>query len=135
MRPPSGRPPYRRTPAAADWADARTGIDLVKGKWVLAVAAALSNGPRRYSELLLDIGASAGIADKVLTATLRRMQRNGLVTQKLLHADTKANAGYALTPLGRSLTDLAVAVADWTRKHAGQLPAHLRRRPTRRRPR
>ena len=78
-------------------------------KWTLLVILALSNAPMRFNALQR---AVLGISHRMLTVTLRKLERDGLVhratpTTALPHAD------YTLTPLGISFIDPVMAVANW----------------------
>ena len=76
----------------------------------LALVGALGERPRRYSELLARIG---GISKKMLTQTLRKLERNGLVE--------RVAPGYALTELGASLLPVVGALAAWAELHTDSL--------------
>lgn len=87
-------------------------------KWTAMVAICLEGGPRRFGELRVPL---RGITPKVLTETLRAMERDGLVT-RTSYAEHPPRVEYALTPLGRSLFSLIAAARTWSRQH---LPALL----------
>jgi DNA-binding HxlR family transcriptional regulator len=89
---------------------ARTTLALVGDTWSVVVIMALGEQPRRYSELLARIG---GISKKMLTQTLRRLERNALVHRE--------PPGYALTELGRSLLGVVGALAGWAEQHTDAL--------------
>jgi DNA-binding HxlR family transcriptional regulator len=77
-------------------------LDRISDKWVTLVLAALSDGPQRYSELARRI---AGVSQKMLTQTLRSLERDGLVTRTVT-ATVPVTVSYELTELGRSLPDM-----------------------------
>ena len=89
---------------------ARTTLALVGDTWPVVVIMALGKRPRRYGELLERIG---GISKKMLTQTLRKLERNGLVE--------RAAPGYALTELGESLLGVVGALAGWAEEHTDAL--------------
>ena len=89
---------------------ARTTLALVGDTWSVVVIMALGEGPRRYGEVLERIG---GISKKMLTQTLRRLERNGLVDRD--------RADYRLTALGSSLLDVVGALARWAEEHTDAL--------------
>jgi DNA-binding HxlR family transcriptional regulator len=89
---------------------ARTTLALVGDTWSVVVIMALGERPRRYGELLERIG---GISKKMLTQTLRKLERNALVTH-----DGRA---YALTPLGDSLLGVVGTLAAWAEQHTDAL--------------
>jgi DNA-binding HxlR family transcriptional regulator len=89
---------------------ARTTLALVGDTWSVVVIMALGERPRRYGELLERIG---GISKKMLTQTLRRLERNGLVEHE--------GRLYALTDLGTSLLGVVRALAGWAEEHTDEL--------------
>ena len=89
---------------------ARTTLALVGDTWSVVVIMALGERPRRYGELLERIG---GISKKMLTQTLRKLERNGLVRRD---APT-----YQLTELGASLLGIVGALAGWAEQHTDAL--------------
>ncbi|GII79691.1 HxlR family transcriptional regulator [Sphaerisporangium rufum] len=96
---------------------ARTTLRLIADAWSVVVVYGLGQGPLRYSELAGRIG---GISNKVLTQTLRRLERGGLVERRPL-ATAPPGAEYRLTPLGRSLLDPVSVLARWAEDHADEL--------------
>src|SRR5919205_230869 len=78
---------------------ARQLLDTISDKWVTLVLTALGDGPLRYSELARMV---AGVSQKMLTQTLRGLERDGLVTREVT-ASVPVRVDYALTPLGASL--------------------------------
>lgn len=89
---------------------ARTTLALVGDTWSVVVIMALGERPRQYSELLQRIG---GISKKMLTQTLRKLERNGLVER-----DARV---YALTDLGASLLGVVGALAGWAEEYTDVL--------------
>ena len=75
----------------------RESISLLSSKWSVDILLALGDGTRRYHELLEDLQP---ISEKVLTQTLRSMERDGVVARRV-HAEVPPRVEYALTPLGR----------------------------------
>lgn len=90
-------------------------------KWTGMVVLCLEGGRRRFNELR---GPLRGITPKVLTQTLRAMERDGLVT-RTAYDENPPRVEYELTPLGRSLLALIEAARAWSGDH---LPALLRAR-------
>ncbi|GLZ06227.1 transcriptional regulator [Actinomadura sp. NBRC 104412] len=90
-------------------------------KWTAMVVLCLEGGRRRFNEIK---GPLRGITPKVLTQTLRAMERDGLVT-RTAHDENPPRVEYELTPLGRSLLTLIEATRAWSREH---LPALLQAR-------
>jgi DNA-binding HxlR family transcriptional regulator len=85
-------------------------IELLEGRWTLAVLAELQDGGRRYQEL---DDALDGVSHKVLTDTLRRAERDGLVVRHLDPARVDTATLYQLTDLGRSLDEPLTALERW----------------------
>ena len=87
---------------------ART-LSLVGDKWAVLVIMFLSKGPRRFNELKRVIG---GISQRMLTLTLRELEREGLVTRTLFPT-IPPRVDYELTDLGRSLQEPVMALGCW----------------------
>lgn len=96
---------------------ARTTLRLVADTWAVVVVFGLGRGPLRHSDLLDRIG---GISKKVLTQTLRKLERNGLVERRALRT-APPGAEYRLTPLGQSLLGPVSELARWAEEHAEAL--------------
>ena len=88
-------------------------LDRLSDKWVSLVVAALSTGPMRYSDLSRKI---AGVSPKMLTQTLRTLERDGILTRTITPS-VPVRVDYALTPLGSSLAGLLTAVKTWAETH------------------
>src|ERR1700750_1354177 len=91
----------------------RDSIGLLSSKWAVDILLALGDGTRRYHELLEDLEP---ISEKVLTQTLRAMERDGLVARRV-HAEVPPRVGYALTPLGAPLAPPLKALGSWSVAH------------------
>ncbi|MGC0338806.1 winged helix-turn-helix transcriptional regulator [Streptomyces sp. SLBN-8D4] len=88
-------------------------LDRLSDKWVSLVVSALSTGPMRYSDLSRKI---AGVSPKMLTQTLRTLERDGILTRTVTPS-VPVRVDYALTPLGSSLAGLLTAVKSWAETH------------------
>ncbi|MEU8221723.1 helix-turn-helix domain-containing protein [Kribbella sp. NPDC048915] len=97
---------------------ARVAVELISGRWSMVVLYALAEGPVRPGELREQIG---GISQKVLTETLRRLERNGLV-QRDRYAEAPPRVEYSLTAAGADLLTPIRALGDWAAQYADQLP-------------
>ncbi|MFE4618226.1 MULTISPECIES: winged helix-turn-helix transcriptional regulator [Streptomyces] len=87
----------------------------VGGKWTAMVLRCLEDGtPRRFTELRVPLH---WITPKVLTETLRAMERDGFLT-RTVHDENPPRVEYALTALGRSLIEPLDTACDWARAHA-----------------
>ncbi|WP_083402731.1 helix-turn-helix domain-containing protein [Curtobacterium sp. MCBA15_008] len=82
-------------------------------KWTLLVIGVLGDERRRFTELSEVI---PGISRRMLTVTLRALERDGLVS-RTVYAQVPPRVEYELTDLGRSLQHVALALADWVREH------------------
>ena len=85
----------------------------VGDKWSVLVVALLGDGPRRFNEIKQLVG---GISQRMLTLTLRGLERDGLVTRTVT-ASTPPRVDYALTEMGRSLWQPVRLLSDWARAH------------------
>lgn len=94
-------------------------LDRVAEKWTGLVVLALGGGTLRFGELRERIG---GVAPKVLTQTLRSLERDGLVT-RTVYAEVPPRVEYALTPLGRSLGEPLAAVQEWAERNVSRVLA------------
>ncbi|MCP3368182.1 winged helix-turn-helix transcriptional regulator [Bradyrhizobium cajani] len=84
-------------------------IDLIGDKWTVMVVGALSNGPLRFNAIMREIG---GVSHRMLTLTLRALEREGLVT-RTAYATIPPKVEYELTKLGRSLIDPLRVLGAW----------------------
>ena len=85
-------------------------VRLVGGRWTLAVLAELADHGRRYQDLHDSL---EGISHKVLTDTLRRAERDGLISRTLDPGRVDTATLYKLTALGRSLDEPLAALGLW----------------------
>src|ERR671917_468252 len=91
----------------------RDSLGLLSSKWSVDVLLALGDGSRRYHDLLAELDP---ISEKVLTQTLRAMERDGLVGRKV-HAEVPPRVEYALTPLGATLAPPMKSLGSWSLTH------------------
>lgn len=84
-------------------------LQSVGSKWTVLVVSQLNHGPKRFSDLRRSIG---GVTQKSLTATLRELERDGLV-ERTVTPSIPPRVDYRLTPLGRSLTVPLDALTSW----------------------
>ncbi|MER6628822.1 helix-turn-helix domain-containing protein [Streptomyces sp. NPDC000987] len=91
----------------------------VGDKWSIAVVNELGAGPRRFSELQRSI---AGISQRMLTVTLRGLERDGLLT-RTVHPVVPPRVDYELTPLGLTLLDKVWGLMAWALEHAEDITA------------
>jgi len=88
----------------------RQTLDLIADKWVVAVLYVLSRGTRRYGALQREIG---DISQRMLTRTLRDLERNGLIQRKV-YPVVPPMVEYSLTSLGETLNGVLKSVCDWS---------------------
>ena len=101
----------------------RVVLSRIADKWTALIIHVLATGTRRYAELQREIG---GISQKMLTQTLRSLERDGLVARKV-HPVVPPKVEYALTPLGRTLIEPLHALCRWSEKHLAELQANRAR--------
>ncbi|MEV4756106.1 helix-turn-helix domain-containing protein [Micromonospora sp. NPDC049559] len=92
-------------------------LDRMGDKWVGLVLRELASGPLRSGELSR---ALAGASQKMLTQTLRGLERDGLLSRSVT-GSVPVRVEYRLTPLGRSLLPVIEAVTDWAERHVVEL--------------
>ena len=98
----------------------RAAVELINHSWDPVVLSALRLGPIRRSNLLRRI---AGVSDKVLTESLRRLSSRGLIT-KTVNGSPRDSAVYALTALGTSFASGPLAqLAEWAAENQAELSA------------
>jgi DNA-binding HxlR family transcriptional regulator len=84
-------------------------LDRIGDTWSVLIVVSLADGTQRYTELANRI---EGITPKMLTQTLRGLERDGLVS-RTVHAVVPPRVDYALTRLGHSLLDVVKALESW----------------------
>jgi DNA-binding HxlR family transcriptional regulator len=89
----------------------------VGDKWTAKIITCLRDGPRRFSELAVPL---RGITPKVLTESLRGLERDGMLT-RTVHDELPPRVTYELTPLGHTLFEPMAAQCAWTRAHLAEL--------------
>ena len=88
-------------------------LSRVGDKWTVLVVTTLGDGPKRFNELRKALGS---ISQRMLTLTLRALERDGLVTRTVF-ATIPPRVDYALTRLGRSLLDPVSGLGLWARRN------------------
>lgn len=94
-------------------------LNRIGDKWSVLIVMALCGGPQRFNELKRAVD---GITQRMLTLTLRGMERDGLITRKV-HPTTPPRVEYALTDLGRSLRGPVEALGTWAVANEAQIAA------------
>lgn len=86
-----------------------TTLSLIGDKWKVLILRDLMPGTKRFGELKKSIGS---VSQKVLTAQLRDMESNGLIT-RTVYPEVPPRVEYSLTALGRSLKPILDAMWNW----------------------
>src|SRR5437764_5437021 len=94
-------------------------FDLIGDRWTSVVLFVIADGVWRYSDLRRHI---PGVSKKMLTQTLRSLERDGLVARKV-YAVVPPRTEYRLTPLGLRLLEPINALTDWAKRHEDDLKA------------
>ncbi|GAA0969477.1 helix-turn-helix domain-containing protein [Acrocarpospora macrocephala] len=95
-------------------------LTTIGDKWTLVVIASLTQGEQRFTTLLRTID---GISHRMLTKTLRDLERDGLVTRQA-HAEVPPRVEYSLTPLGHTLLDPIESLTHWVEAHGHTILAN-----------
>ena len=88
-------------------------LSRVGDKWTILVVSELGNGPKRFNEIRRALGS---ISQRMLTLTLRGLERDGLVTRTVFPT-IPPRVDYELTRLGRSLLEPVSGIGLWARQH------------------
>jgi DNA-binding HxlR family transcriptional regulator len=97
-------------------------LALIEPKWSVDIIFLLASGMRRHSRLVDNI---PGLSKKVLTSTLRKLERSGIVTRHV-YPDIPVRVEYTLTPLGWQLTEPLMALYEWALAHEDELASARR---------
>ncbi|MBD1935162.1 MULTISPECIES: winged helix-turn-helix transcriptional regulator [Cyanophyceae] len=94
-------------------------LDTIANKWSVIVVYSLSFGTKRHSELQRQI---SGVSQKMLTQTLRNLERDGLVVRKV-YPVVPPKVEYSLTPLGETLIEPLATICKWAETHIDEMQA------------
>jgi DNA-binding HxlR family transcriptional regulator len=97
----------------------RTALHRIGDRWTALIVGILAERPHRFGELRRRIG---GVSQKMLTQTLRSLERDGLVSRKAF-ATVPVTVEYSLTPLGETLVPALAGVRDWAEAHVAEVIA------------
>lgn len=103
--------PYTRT------CPTRTMLDRIGDRWTVLVVGALSSGPVRFGRLAARID---GVSQKMLTQTLRGLERDGLV-RRTVYPQIPPRVEYELTETGRTLQEPLRALEEWAATHMAEV--------------
>jgi DNA-binding HxlR family transcriptional regulator len=95
----------------------------VGDKWTVLVVSVLGDGPKRFNELRRSLGS---ISQRMLTLTLRGLERDGLVTRTVF-ATVPPRVDYELTKLGHSLLEPVSNLSSWARQNRAAIQQARRR--------
>lgn len=98
-------------------------LALIGGKWAILILCSLQQGPVRTGTLLREVG---GISQKMLTQTLRDLDRDGFV-ERISYPEVPPRVEYRLTELGQSLSELVRGLEQWVVAHYPTILEHRRR--------
>lgn len=98
-------------------------LALIGGKWSMLILCSLRAGPRRTHEIKHHL---EGVSSKMLTQTLRELERHGIVSRKDF-SEVPPRVEYSLTPLGRSLAALVVDIERWVTANYTRMTGVARR--------
>ena len=94
-------------------------LELLGDKWTLLTLNAIARGINRHNALQREIG---GISQKMLSQTLRELERNGIVTRHVFPV-VPPRVEYEMTVLGKSLIEPVVALGKWSQENFAQVEA------------
>ncbi|MBT2408966.1 helix-turn-helix transcriptional regulator [Streptomyces sp. ISL-12] len=112
---PSPQPP-RSTPRFSAECPSRPILDQISDKWSMMVLAVLEQ-PTRFNEIKRQL---EGVTQRVLTQTLRRLERNGMIRRRVLET-SPLGVEYSLTPLGESFRAPFTRLYEWTVEHSDEV--------------
>lgn len=102
-------------------------LDRIGDKWTVLILGELGkHGPCRFTELRRQL---AGVSEKMLTQTLRALERDGLV-HRTVYPTVPARVEYDLTPLGQTVREPLKALTEWSVQHIDQVLAARERYDT-----
>lgn len=100
-----------------DGCPTRVVLDRIGDRWTVLIIGTLSEGSQRFSQIRRSV---AGISQKMLTQTLRGLERDGLVT-RTVYAEVPPRVEYELTDAGRTLRAPLKALEQWSIDHFGDI--------------
>ncbi|MER7458632.1 helix-turn-helix domain-containing protein [Micromonospora sp. NPDC126480] len=107
------------TPGQAKACTVREVLDRVGGKWSIGILVAASRGPVRFTELERCV---EGISRRMLTLTLRNLERDGLL-RRTVYPTVPPKVEYTATPIALELYESLVALTEWAERHRAEIAA------------
>lgn len=95
-------------------------LERVADKWTMLVIRRLGDGPQRFTAIQASI---PGISHRMLTRTLRALERDGMVT-RTVYAQVPPRVDYELTGLGATLSEPVLAFVGWVERHQDEVEAN-----------
>jgi DNA-binding HxlR family transcriptional regulator len=95
----------------------RTALNRIGDRWTALIVGVLAERPHRFGELRRGVD---GISQKMLTQTLRSLERDGLVSRTVFPT-VPVTVEYALTDLGETLVPVLAAIRDWAEDHIAEV--------------
>jgi DNA-binding HxlR family transcriptional regulator len=92
-------------------------LEVLQGKWKVHLVFCMARGIHRHGKLL---DCLPGGSKKILTETLRALERDGLVVRQI-YAEVPVRVEYSLTTLGWTVTEPLVALSEWSEAHAAEV--------------
>ncbi|MBE1590045.1 winged helix-turn-helix transcriptional regulator [Nonomuraea angiospora] len=89
-------------------------LDKIAGKWAIQIVVVTARGPRRFTELEREI---EGISRRMLTLTLRNLERDGLL-ERTVYPTVPPKVEYQATPMALELYEAMLTLTNWSRKHS-----------------
>ncbi|CAN7752564.1 winged helix-turn-helix transcriptional regulator [Ensifer adhaerens] len=117
LPPQAGAPPASNPDVFDASCSARHALELISTKWAILIMSALAAGPMRNGALLRKI---EGISQKMLTQTLKDLERNGLV-QRHDHQTNPPHVEYSLSSVGLSLSETLISLDRWAERNFPEL--------------
>lgn len=109
--------PPQDDPSLCDMARIRPVLDRIANKWTIMILTVLCPQPARFNDLKRQLD---GITHKALADALKRLERDGMVTRRVLPT-LPIGVEYAITPLGHSLREPLRALCHWAMIHADEM--------------
>ena len=106
-------------PASSECRAVNTVLARIGDKWSVLIVGILGGGPKRFNEIKRMVG---GISQRMLTLTLRGLERDGLVT-RTVYPTVPPRVDYELTELGHSLWKPVEALGAWARQNQVEIAA------------
>jgi DNA-binding HxlR family transcriptional regulator len=104
-------------PASEDCRNLSSILARIGDKWTVLIVVLLGDGPKRFNELKRMV---SGISQRMLTFTLRGLERDGLVTRTVFPT-TPQRVDYELTKLGNTLWEAVEPLSSWARTHLREI--------------